>query len=179
MGLGPPLGLPNNSSPKMSPLAPTEGSLAYSTPPSERKGSARVIQKVRGAPDRPHAPCRGSGALPATLPKPRDPNSHLWARQMQNLSLKVRKRPWGNESTPLGPRGLHPAGALARTRRGLEVQKTQSLQERLQAESRQTLRESARTPPKARGLLSCTIKRGTPSVHQKSHLNPINNEARR
>ena len=37
------LELPDNSSLEVSPLAPTEGSLAYSTPPSERKGSTRVV----------------------------------------------------------------------------------------------------------------------------------------
>ena len=55
----------------MSPLAPTEGSLACSTPPSERKGSARVVQKARETPDRPLAPRGSSGALPATSHTPR------------------------------------------------------------------------------------------------------------
>ena len=61
----------------------------------DRQGGPRVAQKARGTPDRPLASCRGSGALPTTLPKPHDPNSHLWARQMQNLSLKVRKKTLG------------------------------------------------------------------------------------
>ena len=75
-GHGPPLGLPDNSSPKVSPLAPTEGSLAYSTPPSKQKGCARVAQKARGTPDRPLAPCGGSGALPASRTKTSNPSSH-------------------------------------------------------------------------------------------------------
>ena len=58
-------------------------------------------------------------------------------------------------------------GALARTHQNHEY-KTQSRREQLQAKSRQTLRESARTPPEARGLLSDTIKRGTLSINQKT-----------
>ena len=37
--------LPGNSSPEVSLLVPTEGSLAYSTPPSERKECVRTAQK--------------------------------------------------------------------------------------------------------------------------------------
>jgi hypothetical protein len=45
--------LPDSSSPEVSPLAPIEGSLAYSTPPFERKGCARGVQKARGTPVTP------------------------------------------------------------------------------------------------------------------------------
>jgi hypothetical protein len=42
----------------------------------------------------------------------------------KNTSLKRKneKSPWRCNSTPLGPRGLHPAGALARTHRNLKKQ---------------------------------------------------------
>ena len=52
--------------------------------------------------------------------------------------------------------------------------KTQSRRELLRAKSRQTLRESARTPPEARGLLSDTRKRGTLSKDRKNCLDPKN-----
>ena len=80
-GTGLHLDLPDNSSPEVSLLTPTEGSLAHSTPPSERKGCTRVAQKARGTPDRPLALRRGSGALPAHMPRPSNPNSHLGAWQ--------------------------------------------------------------------------------------------------
>ena len=47
----------------------------------DRQGGPRVAHKARGTPDRPPASCRGSGALPATLPRPSDPSSHSRAWQ--------------------------------------------------------------------------------------------------
>ena len=88
-----------------------------------------------------------------------------------------KKSPWRNKSTPPGPRGLHPAGALARTHRGLEYE-TPSRQEPLRAESRQNLKESSYTLPEARGQLSDTIKRGTLSKNRKNCLDPVNNETK-
>ena len=69
-------------------------------------------------------------------------------------------------------------GALARTHCGLE-HKTQSRRELQRAKSRQTLRESARTPPEARGLLSATTKRDTLSKNRKNCLDLVNIEAKR
>ena len=48
--------------------------------------------------------------------------------------------------------------------------KTQFLRERVRTKPRQTLRESARTPPEARGLLSGTLERGTLSEQSKGSL---------
>ena len=55
---------------------------------------------------------------------------------------------------------------------------TVSCQELLQVKPRQNLKKSAHALPEARGLLSGTIKWGTPSVYQKNHLNPIKNKAK-
>ena len=55
------------------------------TPPSERKGCARVAQKARRTPDRPLAPCGGLGALPATLSRPSDLSSHSRGLDKQPL----------------------------------------------------------------------------------------------
>ena len=82
------------------------------------------------------------------------------------------KSPLRNKSTPLGPRGLHPAGALARTHRSLEYE-TPSRQEPPRAKSRQNLRKSAHTLPEARGLLSGTIKRGPLSKSRKDRLDLV------
>ena len=106
--------------------------------------------------------------LPQKTPMPCDPNSHPRARQTQcKLLTRKRKSPWRSEITPPGPRGLHPAGALARTHQNLEYE-TPSRQELSKADSRQNLRGSASTPPKARGLLSDTVRRGTLSKIQKT-----------
>ena len=69
-------------------------------------------------------------------------------------------------------------GALARIYRSLE-HKTQSRRELLRAKSRQNLRESARTPPEARGLLSDTIIKGTLSKNRKNCLDLVNNETKK
>ena len=68
-------------------------------------------------------------------------------------------------------------GALTRTHRNLKKQNTIPIG--AAAKSRQTLRKSARTPSKARGLLSGTIKRGTLSVYRKNRLDPIKNKAKK
>jgi hypothetical protein len=68
-------------------------------------------------------------------------------------------RPQRSQTTPPRPRGLHPAGALARTHR----KKIQPRRAGPLAKIRQNLQASARTPFEARGLLSGTIIRGTPN----------------
>ena len=159
--------LPDNSSPGVSLLAPTEGSKAPSTPPSERKGCVRATQKARGTSDGPLAVCGGSGALPANLAETQRPKLALVGSTNAIEPLaQYEKCPWRNKSTPPGPRGLHPAGALVCTHRGLEYE-TPSRQELPRAKSRQSLRESAHTLPEAWGLLSGTIKRGPLSKNQK------------
>ena len=91
---------------------------------------------------------------------------------------QCKKSPWRNKSTPPGPRGLHPAGALARTHRGLEYE-TPSRQELLRAESHQNHKESAHTLPEARGLLSGTTRRGPLSNNRKNRLDPVKIKAKR
>ena len=95
---------------------------------------------------------------------------------MIKLLTQQRRSPWRSKSTPLGPQGLHPTGALARTHQNHEY-KTQSRWELLQAKYQQSLRESARTLSEARGLLLDTIKRGTLSKNQKDCLDLANIKA--
>ena len=93
------------------------------------------------------------------------------------LLTQQRKSPWRSKFTPPGPRGLHPAGALARTHQNLKKQ-TPIPTGQVSTKPQQTLRGSARTPPEARGLLSDTIKRGTLSKNQKDRLNLTNIKAK-
>ena len=71
-GTGLHLDLPDNSSPEMSLLVPLL---------SNEKDAQGPHKKDRETSDRPLAPRRGSGALPATKPRPSDPSSHSGARQ--------------------------------------------------------------------------------------------------
>ena len=163
--------LPDNCSPEV----------AWHTPPllPNKKDTRGPHKKDRETPDHPLALRRGSGALPTTKPKTQRPELTLMgsANAIKPLS-RCKKSPWRNKSTPPGPRGLHPVGALKPTHQGLEYE-TPSRQELPRAESRQNLRESAHTLPEARGLLSGTIKRGPLSKNQKNRLDLVNIEAKR
>jgi hypothetical protein len=70
-------------------------------------------------------------------------------------------RPRRSQITPPRPRGLHPAGALARTHRNETQQRKVGP---LAKKCDKSLQESINTPFEARGLLSGTIIRGTPKT---------------
>jgi hypothetical protein len=70
-------------------------------------------------------------------------------------------RPRRSQITPPRPRGLHPAGALARTHRNeTQPRKVGPLAKKCD----KSLQASINTPFEARGLLSGTIIRGTPKT---------------
>ena len=92
--------------------------------------------------------------------------------------MQKRKSPWRSNSSPIGPRGLHPTGALARTHRNHQVQNTIPTGAVANQVSSKP-QESARTPPEARGLLSDTTRRGTLSKNQKCCLNLAKIKAKR
>jgi hypothetical protein len=104
--------------------------------------------KVETSLDRPLAPCRGSGAVLANHTK--DSN-----RSTKDKMGPIKNKKTPKESTtPSGPRGLHPTGALARTHRKSNV---------LQLKKMRHTRGQATEPPKqvpkvlpwkAQGLLS-------------------------
>jgi hypothetical protein len=78
-------------------------------------------------------------------------------------------RPRRSQTTPLRPRGLHPAGALARTHRNeMQLRKVGPLAKKCD----KSLQASANTPFEARGLLSGTIIRGTPKTPNLSWSTP-------
>jgi hypothetical protein len=85
-------------------------------------------------------------------------------------ALREALRPRRSQTTPPRPRGLHPAGALAHTRRN----KTQPRKAGpLAKKCDESLQASANTPFEARGLLSGTIIRGTPKASNSQLVTPI------
>jgi hypothetical protein len=83
--------------------------------------------------------------------------------------LRNALRPRRSQTTPPRPRGLHPAGALARTHRN----KTQPRKAGpLAKKCDKSLQASINTPFKARGLLSGTIIRGTLKAPKSQLVTP-------
>ena len=78
------------------------------------------------------------------------------------------------------PQGLEGYTRWVRSRTPTEALKYETLshQELPRVKPRQNLKKSAHALPKARGLLSGTIKRGTLSVYRKNRLDPIKFKAK-
>ena len=190
MGHGRPLGLPTSSSPETPCSAPTEGNMALSPPLllAERRRRG-VCKKVESVPDRPLALCRGSGAALAnpapakTVDSVNIPARELGTRPYTRATasshegttrptevLRNALRPRRSQSTPPRPRGLHSAGALARTHRNeMQPRKAGPLAKKCD----KSLQASANTPFEARGLLSGTIIRGTLKTPNSQLVTPI------
>ena len=136
MGHGRPLGLPVSNSLETPCSAPSEGNMALSPLLLAERRRRGVRKKVESILDRPLALCRGSGAALANL-APAEPLTAS-TYQPENLgpdrapratasshegttrpaeALREALRPRRSQTTPPRPRGLHPAGALARTHR--------------------------------------------------------------
>jgi hypothetical protein len=78
-------------------------------------------------------------------------------------------RPRRSQTTPLRPRGIHPASALARTHRNeTQPRKAGPLAKKCD----KSLQASINTPFEAQGLLSGTIIRGTPKTPNLSWSPP-------
>ena len=79
------------------------------------------------------------------------------------------------------PQGLGGYTRWVHSRAPTEASKYETLvrQELPQVKPRQNLKKSAHALPEARGLLSGTIKWGTPNVYRKNHLSPIKDKAKR
>jgi hypothetical protein len=134
-GLGRPLGSPASNSLETPCSAPSEGNMALPPlPPCGKATKGRTI-KVETVLGRPLAPCRGSGLLshqataePLTtstnqrenLEPDRAPGLQPGCMREQQGRPRHREkelRPHRSQTTPTRPRGLQPAGALARTHR--------------------------------------------------------------
>jgi hypothetical protein len=85
-------------------------------------------------------------------------------------------RPRRSQTTPPRPRGLHSAGALARTHRNeIQPRKVGPLTKKCD----KSLQASTNTPFEARGLLSGTIIRGTPKTPKSQLVTPISTKLQR
>jgi hypothetical protein len=152
-----------------------------------------VCKKVESVLDRPLALCRGSGAALANLAlaKPLTASTYqpenlgpdrapglrpARMRERPDQPLREALRPRRSQTTPPRPRGLHPAGALARTHRN----KTQPRKAGpLAKKCDKSLQVSINTPFEARGLLSRTIIRGTLKTPNSQLVTPISTKLQR
>jgi hypothetical protein len=180
MGHGRPLGLLISSSPETPCSAPSKGNMALSPLLLAERRRRGVCKKVESVLDRPLALCGGSGAALANpaLAKPLTTSTYqpenLGPRPCTRATASSHEgtarpaeasrnalRPRRSQTTPPRPRGLHPAGALARTHRNkMQPRKASPLAKKCD----KSLQASINTPFEARGLLSGTIIRGTPRL---------------
>jgi hypothetical protein len=152
---------------------------AFPPPPCGKATQGRM-KKAESVLDHPLALCGGSGAALAN-PAPAKPLTAS-TYQPENLELdyaprlrpvrmreqpdrpkhhKNALRPRKSQTTPPRPRGLNPAGALARNHRNeTQPRKVGPLAKKCD----KSLKASINTPFEARGLLSGTIIRGTPKT---------------
>jgi hypothetical protein len=157
-----------------------------------RRGVRKEVEPVL---DCPLALCRGSGAalanpapakpLTASTYQPENlgPDRALGLRPAdmreqpdQPKCCEMHLRPRRSQTTPPRPRGLHPAGALARTHRN----KTQPRKAGpLAKKCDKSLQASINTPFEARGLLSGTIIRGTLITPKSQLVTPISRKLQR
>jgi hypothetical protein len=90
--------------------------------------------------------------------------------------LREALRPWRSQTTPPRPRGLHPAGALARTHRNkMQPRKAGPLAKKCD----KSLQASINTPFEAQGLLSGTIIRGSLKAPKSQLVTPISTKLQR
>jgi hypothetical protein len=177
MGHGRPLGLPVSISLETPCSAPSEGNMALYPPSSLRKGDSGAYVKKSSLSLTVLSPCaeaRGCSRKPGsgqTVDSVNIPARELGTRQCTWATtsshegttrpaeaLQNKLRPRRNQTTPPRPRGLHPAGALARTHRNkMQPRKAGSLAKKCD----KSLQASINTPFEARGLLSRTIIRVT------------------
>jgi hypothetical protein len=180
MGHGRPLGLPVSNSLETPCSTPSEGNMALSSPPPCGKATQGRMKKAESVLDRPLALCRGSGGCSRkpgfgqTVDSVNIPAQELGTRLCTRATASSHEgttrpaepsrkalRPRRSQNTPPRPRGLHPAGALARTHRN-EMQPRKAGPHAKKCDK--SLQASANTPFEARGLLSGTIIRGTPKT---------------
>jgi hypothetical protein len=149
-------------------------------PPPCRKATQGRMKKAESVLDRPLALCGGSGAA-LTNPAPakllttstyQPENLELdYALRLRPVRMREQPdrpkhhenalRPRRSQTTPPRPRGLHSAGALARTHRNeTQPRKAGPLAKKCD----KSLQASISTPFEAGGLLSGTIIRGTPKT---------------
>jgi hypothetical protein len=132
---------------------------------SRKPGSGQTVDSV-------NIPARELGTRPCTRATA---SSHEGTTRPTEV-LRNALRPRRSQTTPPRPRGLHPAGALARTPRN----KTQPRKAGpLAKKCEKSLQASINTPFEARGLLSGTIIRGTLKAPKSQLVTPISTKLQR
>jgi hypothetical protein len=132
---------------------------------SRKPGSSQTVDSV-------NIPTRELGTRPCTRATA---SSHEGTTRLAEV-LRNALRPRRSQTTPPRPRGLHPAGALARTHRN----KTQPRKAGpLAKKCDKSLQASTNTPFEARGLLSGTIIRGTLKAPKSQLVTPISTKLQR
>jgi hypothetical protein len=125
---------------------------------SRKPGSGQTVDSV-------NIPAREFGTRPCT----RATASSHEGTTRPTEALHEALRPRRSQTTPPRPRGLHPAGALARTHR----KKTQPRKAGpLAKKCDKSLQASINTPFETRGLLSGTIIRGTLKTRNSQLVTP-------
>jgi hypothetical protein len=128
-------------------------SLTVLSPCAEARGLLSQT-RLRQTVDSVNIPARELGTRPCTRATA---SSHEGTTRPAE-ALREALRPRRSQTTPPRPRGLHPAGALARTHRNkMQPRKAGPLAKKCD----KSLQASTDTPFEARGLLSGTIIRGT------------------
>jgi hypothetical protein len=183
MGHGRPLGLPVSNSLETPCLAPSEGNMAFS-PSSLRKSDTGAYVKKSSLSLTVLSLCAEARGLLSqtwlcqTVDSVNIPTRELGTRLCTRATasshegttrpakaLRNTLRPRRSQTTPPRPRGLHPAGALARTHQNeAQPRKAGPLAKKCD----KSLQASINTPFEARGLLSGTIIRGTPKTPNRS-----------
>jgi hypothetical protein len=143
--------------------------------------SSRPVQRLGGCSRKPgsgqtvdgvNIPARELGTRPCTRATA---SSHEGTTRPVE-ALRKALRPRRSQTTPPRPRGLHPAGALARTHRN----KTQPRKAGpLAKKCDKSLQASINTPFEARELLSGTINRGTLKAPNSQLVTPISTKLQR
>jgi hypothetical protein len=139
------------------------GQHGASPPPPCGKATQGRIKKAESVLDRPLALCGGSGDALAN-PAPAKPlTASTYPPENLEPDYAPGLRPVRMREQPDRPRhrGLHPAGALARTHRNeMQPRKASPLAKKCD----KSLQASTNTPFEAQGLLSGTIIMGTPKT---------------
>ena len=134
---------------------------------SRKPGSGQTVDSV-------NIPARELGTRPCTRATA---SSHEGTTRPAK-ALREALRPRRSETTPPRPRGLHPAGALARTHRNkTQPRKAGPLAKK--CDKSLQVQASINTPFEARGLLSGTIIRGTLKTPKSQLVTPISTKLQR
>jgi hypothetical protein len=132
---------------------------------SRKPGSDQIVDSV-------NIPARELGTRPCTQATASSHEGMIRPAETLQNALRPRR----SQTTPPRPRGLHLAGALARTHQNkTQLRKAGPLAKKCD----KSLQASINTPFEARGLLSGTIIRGTLKTPKSQLVTPISTKLQR